>query len=239
MQVLPVIRSVFETHHLLRRRLTFPRQDHCCQELTRPEKCEDAAVIPGICEVLSYLSCFFSNCFTFEKFIDKRRCFLETWLQECFWSTQRVFAPRACSEASWFLSANTNRDWLFCLRSWFCAETRTSWRLARSSLSIKDDDLCRTELPDSRTRTGRPDLCFEEVETLLLWNVDNSLYWPFFSWFLANQSVTLWKESSLERAPPWVTCEDSLPQASAQHCGRCLVQTRRLQTDQLSFCFGE
>jgi hypothetical protein len=62
------------------------------------------------------------------------------------------------------------------------------------------------KLPDSTIRTARPDVCFEEVETLLVWNGDNSLYFPFFS-CLGNQSGTLWKESSLDRAPLWVSWE--------------------------------
>jgi len=128
-----------------------------------------------------------------------------------------------------------SRDWLLWLRRWCCVEPRTSWWLAPSGLSIKGDDLCRTELPHSRTRTACLDLCYDKVEPLLVWNGNNSLYWPFFSWYLGNQSGTLWKEGSLDRAPLWVSCQDSLPEGSAQHCGRRLIQTKRLQTDQLSF----
>jgi len=92
------------------------------------------------------------------------------------------------------------------------------------------------ERPDSRTRTARPGLCFEEVQELLVWNADNSLYWTFFSCFLGNPSWALWKKSSLDWYRLWVPYQDSLPKGSAQHCGWRLIQTRRLQTDQLSFC---
>ena len=73
-------------------------------------------------------------------------------------------------------------------------------------------------------RTARPDLCFEEVKPLLVWNGNNSLYWQFFSWYLGNLLGTLWKENSLDRAPLLVFCQDSLPEGSAQHCGRRLIQ---------------
>jgi len=33
----------------------------------------------------------------------------------------------------------------------------------------------RTKLPDSRTRTSRPYLCFEEVEIILVWNGVNTI----------------------------------------------------------------
>ena len=73
----------------------------------------------------------------------------------------------------WSITAYTNRYWLFWLRRWCCAEPRTSWWLAPSSLSMKDDDgLCRME--HSRRTTASPDLCFEEVETLLVWNGNSS-----------------------------------------------------------------
>jgi len=100
--VLPEISWVFGTHHLLGRRSTFPRQAHCCQDLANPEKREDAAVVPGICELLrTNLSPVFPEFFTFDKVIDKKRCFwLEIWLPKCFRSSERLLAPWACSEAS-------------------------------------------------------------------------------------------------------------------------------------------
>jgi hypothetical protein len=131
--------------------------------------------------------------------------------------TVRLFAPRACSEVSWSFPAYTNRDWLFWLRRWCCIEPRAFWLLAPSSHSIKNDDICRTEIPHSRARTACPDWCFEKVETLLVWNVNNSLHWSFFSCYLANQSGTLSEESSLERALLWVSCQAFLPEGSAEH----------------------
>ena len=129
---------------------------------------------------------------------------METWLPKCFWSAEKLFAPRTYSQASGSLPAYTNRDWLFWLRRCCCVKQRSCWWLKHSSLSIKDNVLCTMKLPDSTTRTARPDVCFEEVETLLVWNGDNSLYFPFFS-CLGNQSGTLWNESSLDRAPLWVS----------------------------------
>jgi hypothetical protein len=46
----------------------------------------------------------------------------------------------------------TNGEWLFWLRRWWCVESRTSWWLAPSSLSIKDNDLWPTPYPDEKTR---------------------------------------------------------------------------------------
>lgn len=112
---------------------------------------------------------FFLNCSAFDKVADKRRCFWqETWVPRCFWSTQRPFSPWSCPETPWSLPAYTNRGWLFWLSRCCCVEPRTSWWLASCSLSIKDNEFCRTKLDDSRTRTAPPDVCFED-STCLEW----------------------------------------------------------------------